>query len=82
MPARKKVEDIENEISSIERRLKTIESLIADPEHYNDSGRVIETSRENRELRERISLLTHEWEKASLKVEELSEELRRKLEAL
>ena len=62
---RNRITEIEAELSRLEARLKEAENQFADPEHYQDSTRIVDTINEHRSLQENIRLLTEEWERFS-----------------
>ncbi|MBL7209984.1 MAG: ABC-F family ATP-binding cassette domain-containing protein [Dehalococcoidia bacterium] len=68
---RKRIEEIEAELSELEAQLRKAERLFANQDHYQESTRVIETIEEHRKLKEAISSLTEEWEGLSTKAEEM-----------
>jgi len=69
-----RIAEIEAELSRLETRLKEIESLFADQQHYENSNRVIETIEEHRKLKVSIRLLTEEWERLSKEAEQMKRE--------
>ncbi len=78
-PLKKRITEIESEISGLNRRLKEVELLLADPDHYKNSNEVIETNQKYRTLRDKIHSLTVEWESLTIEVERSSRELEKEL---
>jgi ATP-binding cassette subfamily F protein 3 len=70
-PVRNRIAVIESEISGINQRLREIEALLADPDHYKNGQKVIMTNREYRALRDKIDSLTDEWEGLTVEAEKL-----------
>jgi ATP-binding cassette subfamily F protein 3 len=73
---------IESEISDLNQRLRDVEALLTDPDHYRDGHRVIVTNQEYRALRDKIDSLTNEWESLTIEAEKLIQEFKQKLENL
>lgn len=71
---KKRIAEIEAELSELEERLREAEGLFADQEHYRDSTRVVETIEEHQRLKEAIRLLTEEWERLSTEAESIKRE--------
>ena len=61
-------------LAQLEVQVKETESLFANPEHYQDSARVIENIEKHRCLKESISLLTDEWGRFSSEAEKMKQE--------
>jgi len=81
-PVRNRLTDIEKETDRLTARLKEIEALLADPEHYKDSQNVIETNREYRDVKENIDSLNAEREGLTAEAERLKQEHEARLENL
>ncbi|MDY6911739.1 MAG: ABC-F family ATP-binding cassette domain-containing protein [Chloroflexota bacterium] len=73
-PIKKRIAEIESGLSGLETQFREVEKLIADPEHYGDGTRVVETIEKHRTLKESIDSLTGEWEHLSLEAERLKQE--------
>jgi ATP-binding cassette subfamily F protein 3 len=73
---------IENEISGLNQRLRDVEALLTDPDHYRDGHKVIVTNQEYRALRDKIDSLTNEWECLTIEAEKLIQEFERELRNL
>ncbi|MBT4511854.1 MAG: ABC-F family ATP-binding cassette domain-containing protein [Chloroflexi bacterium] len=81
-PIKKRIKEIETELSELEVKFARVQELMADPEHYDDSARVVETIEEHRKLKNTIDTLTEEWEALSLESEDLKQEFDRAREQL
>jgi ATP-binding cassette subfamily F protein 3 len=73
-PVRKRIAEIEVELSRLEGQLKEVEQLFSDREHYDSSSRVVETIDEHRKLKGTIDRLTAEWEKLTAEIAQMSQE--------
>ncbi|MGB2815102.1 MAG: hypothetical protein WBC75_08455, partial [Dehalococcoidales bacterium] len=73
-PARKRIAEIETELSELETQVREVESLFSDEEHYGHSARVIATIEKHHRLKESISLLIEEWERLSIGLERMKRE--------
>ncbi len=73
-PARKRIAEIEAELSELETQLREVESLFADEEHYGHGARVIATIEKHHKLKETISSLMEEWEQLSMELERMKRE--------
>jgi ATP-binding cassette subfamily F protein 3 len=82
MPVKNRIAAIENEISGLNRRLSEVEVLLADPDHYKNGHKVIETNREYRALKDSINAYTAEWEGLVTEAEKLTQEFEQELENL
>ena len=71
---KKRIAGIETELSDLEMQMTQIREIMADPAHYEDNDRVIETIEKHRLLKDTIESLTTEWEELSLEVENLQKE--------
>ena len=74
-PTRKRIAEIEAELSGLETQFREVESLFSDEEHYGYSARVIATIEKHHRLKEIISSLIEEWEQLSIKLERMKREL-------
>jgi ATP-binding cassette subfamily F protein 3 len=75
-PVKKRMEEVETEVARITARIREIEAALADPEHYRDSERVVETNMEYRGLKESLKKLTNEWDGLVAESERLRKELK------
>jgi predicted nucleic acid-binding Zn-ribbon protein len=76
-PVKNRIAEIEVELSYLSQRVKEIEALLADPDHYSNGRKVVETNREYRALKENIETLTTEWENLTAASEKLIQEFER-----
>jgi ATP-binding cassette subfamily F protein 3 len=76
-PVKNRIAEIEVELSHLSQRVKEIEALLADPDHYSNGRKVVETNREYRALKENIETLTTEWENLTAASEKLIQEFER-----
>jgi len=73
-PTRKRIAEIETELSELETQFREVESLFSEEEHYGYSARVIATIEKHHRLKESISSLTQEWERLSIELERMKRE--------
>jgi len=73
-PTKKRIAEIEAELSELEAQFRTVESLFSNEEHYGDSAQVIATIEKHRRLKEAINSLTEEWERLSIELEKMKRE--------
>jgi len=73
LPFKKRISEIETELSGIEVRLKEVESLFSNEEHYSDSAQIVKTMNEHQGLKETVKSLTDEWEQLSKELEALKQ---------
>ncbi|MEE9399525.1 MAG: ABC transporter ATP-binding protein, partial [Dehalococcoidales bacterium] len=73
-PTRKRIAEIEAELSELETQVREVESLFSDEEHYGYSARVIATIEKHHRLKQIISSLTEEWERLSIELERMKRE--------
>jgi len=73
-PTRKRIAEIEAELSGLEVQLGEVESLFSSEEHYGHSAQVIATIEKHRRLKESINSLTEEWERLSIELERMKRE--------
>ncbi len=78
-PVKKRIAEIEKDVSGITGRLARIEALLADPEHYKNSRKVVETNQEYRTLRESLKTITDEWDILTTKAERMTQELQEEI---
>jgi len=65
------ITDIEEKLEEYTHRKKELETMLADPDTYNDPQKGAELNKEYLKLEERISRLEIEWENSHLKLDEL-----------
>ena len=83
-PIKKRIAEIESELSQLELQFKETENLFADPNHYSDSTQVVKAVEQHRKLKQDIKSLTQEWERLYAKAEAMEqafEEARGSIEA-
>ncbi|MFC1931443.1 ABC-F family ATP-binding cassette domain-containing protein [Chloroflexota bacterium] len=73
-PVKKRIAEIELELSKSTKRLAEIEALFAEPEHYKDSQKVVEIQQEYRKLKEFTKVLTGEWDRLTAEAERMAQE--------
>jgi ATP-binding cassette subfamily F protein 3 len=74
VPTRKRIAEIEAELSELETQFREVESLFSDEEHYGYSARVIATIEKYHGLKKIISSRIEEWERLSLELERMKRE--------
>ena len=79
LPVKQRITVVEAEVARISTRLKKIEAMLADPEHYRDSDRVVGTNMEHRELKDSLKKLTDEWDSLIAESERLTREFEQAL---
>ncbi|MFC1916857.1 ATP-binding cassette domain-containing protein [Chloroflexota bacterium] len=73
-PTKKRIAEIEAELSELETQFREVENLFSDEEHYEHSAQVIATIEKHRRLKKSISSLTEEWERLSIELERMKRE--------
>ena len=68
-PVKKRVVEIEAELSRLEVQFKEVEGLFSNEENYGHSERVIAAIEKHHNLKEAICSLTDEWEQLSMELE-------------
>jgi ATP-binding cassette subfamily F protein 3 len=81
-PAREHIAEIEQDMATCTARIEEIEALMADPCHYKDSRNVVAVNREYVTLREKVAMLTAEWEDLMGQAERIDADYGRKWEEL
>ncbi len=81
-PIRKCISEIEKEVSRQTTRLKEVEALLADPEHYKEGAKVADTSQEYKALQESIMSLTSEWDKLTAEADTLTRKFEKAMEEM
>ncbi|MFC1995796.1 hypothetical protein ACFLVM_02865, partial [Chloroflexota bacterium] len=74
---RKRIAEIEAELSEFETQFREVESLFSDEEHYGYSARVIATIEKHHRLKEIIKSLIEEWERLSIELERMKRRFER-----
>ena len=72
-PHKEMITGIEQEIKSIEKRLKEIDELMINPEFYKDSLKIVETHNEIGELKKKLNRLYSSWEEEHKRLREIEE---------
>ncbi len=70
-PLRKRISEIESELTRHEARFRELEHQFSDVESYKDSARVIGMTSEYQRLKDAINTLTEQWESLSAELEGL-----------
>jgi len=81
-PVNQRIGDIEREVEVTTTRVRELEALIADPNHYDAPQNVVAVNREYAALRARVAELTAEWDSLTAEAERLKLDYRRALEGL
>ena len=81
-PVKKRIAAVETEVAKHTARLQEIEALIADPEHYKDSRKVVETNKEYHALKKSVEALTGEWDKLTAEAERMKREFETEMKVL
>ena len=68
---KKRIAEIETELSELETQFRAVESLFSDAEHYGNSVQVIATIEKHHRLKETINSLIEEWERLSIELEHM-----------
>jgi ATP-binding cassette subfamily F protein 3 len=83
-PLKKRIAEIEIELTKLEVEYKDLERYFSNPEAYGDAGEIKTATRRHQELKKIIPRLTEEWERLSVEAEQKKaefEEARHSLEA-
>ena len=78
-PVKNRIAAIEDEISHLNRRLREIEALLADPGYYKNGRKIVETNQEYHVLKDNIVALTTEWEGLTIEAEKFTQEFEQEL---
>jgi ATP-binding cassette subfamily F protein 3 len=81
-PINQRIAAIEQEVVVITEHIKEIETIMADPAHYEDSQNIVAVNREYAVLREKVARLTTEWDGLTVEAERLQLEYHRAQEDL
>lgn len=68
-PIKKRLAEIEAELSKLEMESRDLESYFSNPESYGNAAEIVVVTRRHREVKDIIRRLTEEWEKLSLEAE-------------
>ena len=71
----RRIEIIEGRLAELEVQLAECEALFASPDHYRAGTAVVGTLEKYRTLKEEVRVLTEEWEKLSVAVDRLGQEM-------
>jgi ATP-binding cassette subfamily F protein 3 len=81
-PLKKRIAVVEADVAKGTARLREIETMIADPEHYKDSRNVVETNKEYHALKKSLETLTGEWGELSIEAERMKQEFEAELRGI
>ena len=81
-PLRERITEIEQELAANTGRIEEIQTMMADPSHYQDSQNVVAVNREYATLKEDVARLTTEWEGLVSQSERIDADYRRRREEL
>ena len=81
-PVKKRLTEIEGELSRLETELNDIEGRFADQGQYQKSDRVVRSIEKHRQLRESIDTLTREWEILSTDAERIRRDLEAEMDSI
>jgi len=70
-PAKKRIAEIEAELSEFETQLRQVENQFSNVEHYENSAQVIANIEKHRRLKDTLNSLTEEWERLSMELERM-----------
>lgn len=73
-PAKKRITEIETELSELKVQLGEVESLFSSEEHYGQSTQIIASIEKHRKLKDSINSLTLEWEGLSIELKKMKRE--------
>ncbi|MFC1962597.1 hypothetical protein ACFLWB_01165 [Chloroflexota bacterium] len=73
-PTKKRVAEIEAELSELETQFRETESLFSSQAHYEHSAQVIATIEKHRRLKKSINSFYGEWERLSIELERMKQE--------
>jgi ATP-binding cassette subfamily F protein 3 len=69
-----KISEVESRLAGLEAQLKDLEGQFADPDHYREGPRVVDSLEKHRAIQEQIRGLTAEWEELTARAEQLRQE--------
>ena len=73
---------MEKRVAAAEERIRELETLMGDPEHYKDGQQAASVDREYRDLRAEVKHLTGEWDRLTAEAERLKADFQRELDGL
>ncbi len=73
-PIRKRITEIEAEISRLEKQLQEVEQRFSDRDNYGDSSRMVENISAHRQLKAAIDQLMAEWATLSTEISQMNKE--------
>ncbi|MGD9503946.1 MAG: ABC-F family ATP-binding cassette domain-containing protein [Syntrophobacteraceae bacterium] len=79
-PLQKRVESLEASLEIQQTELDALNAQLADPDTYQDGGRVQELQKDHQRVQAEVRRLTDAWEREALALEELEEDFWRKKE--
>jgi ATP-binding cassette subfamily F protein 3 len=74
VPTRKRIAELETELSELETHFREVESLFSDEEHYRNNERITATIENHHRLKETINSLMEEWEQLSIELDRMKRE--------
>jgi ATP-binding cassette subfamily F protein 3 len=81
-PVNGEIKRLERRVSAATERIRELEALMGDPEHYKDGQRAAAVDREYKELKARLKDDTAAWDRLTAEAERLKEGYRKDLEEL
>jgi ATP-binding cassette subfamily F protein 3 len=75
-PVKNRIAEIEREVAKHTGRVADIEAMFADPNHYKDGQKVVETNLEYQAIKKSIGSLTVEWDRLTAEAEKVEREFR------
>ena len=73
-PIKKRILEIETELSKYEKLLQEVEKMFSNEEHYEDGSRIVTTISKHQKLKASVSVLMEEWERLSTELEDMKKE--------
>jgi ATP-binding cassette subfamily F protein 3 len=81
-PVKKRLQEIESRISSLENEQRGLEEKFSLPEQYRDASLIIELLKRQKEIKSSIGSLTAEWERLLAEIDGLKNQLDASLKSL
>ncbi len=81
-PVNREIQRLERRITADEGRIRELEALMGDPDHYKNGEQAAAVDREYKELKARVQDSTAAWDRLTAEAERLRESYRRELEEL
>jgi len=81
-PVNREIQRVEKRVAAAEERIRELETLMGDPEHYKDGQQAASVDREYRELNAEVKRLTGEWDRLTAEAERLKADFQRELDEL